>query len=152
MSEVKAKTPHGDMTIDQLAQIQPGMAAIMKEAGDRYTQTYYAAKGGNWKLAAHHLNQLRAAFKIGGMTRPKFADDLAAFDREHLQPIFEAIHHKDWNQFREAFRKGELASDAYHDKRGYPHIRYVLPEAPPSNLYLGPPDEFKRNAESTGSG
>ena len=70
MDEVKAKTPHGEMTIDQLAEIQPGMAAVMKVVGERYTLAYYAARGGNWKLAAYHLNQLRGAFKNAKVTRP----------------------------------------------------------------------------------
>ncbi len=146
MSEVRAKTPHGEMTVDQLGEIQPGMAAIMKEVGERYTETYYAAKGGNWKLAAHHLNQVRAAFRIGRTTRPKFAEDLSAFDKEYLQPIFKAIHDQDWARFQEAFGKGEAGSDEYHDKRGYPHVRYLLPGEPRSNLYLGPPDKFRRDA------
>ncbi len=150
MSEVKAKTPHGEMTIDQLAEIQPGMAAIMKEVGERYTQTYYAAKGGNWKLAAYHLNQLRAQFRTGRVTRPKFADDLSAYDKEYLQPIFKAIHDQDWGEFEAAFKKGEAGSDIYHDKRGYPHIRYVLSKEAPSNLYLGPPEQFKRDVEKSG--
>ncbi len=150
MSDVKAKTPHGEMTIDQLAEIQPGMAAIMKAVGDRYTETYYAAKGGNWKLAAHHLNQLRSAFRTAKVTRPKFAEDLAAFDQEYLQPIFKAIHDKDWKEFEAAFRRGERGSDIYHDKRGYPHIRYVLPAETPSNLYRGPPENFKREASGEG--
>jgi hypothetical protein len=144
VSETKAKTPHGEMTIDQLAEIQPGMAGIMKEVGDRFTQTYYSAKGGNWKLAAHHLNQLRVAFRTAKVTRPKFADDLAAFDKEYLLPIFKAIHVQDWNEFEAAFKKGEAGSDLYHEKRGYPHIRYQLPKDPPSNLYLGPPERFRR--------
>jgi len=144
MSEAKAKTPHGEMTIDQLAEIQPGMAAVMKEVGERYTETYYAAKGGNWKLAAHHLNQVRAAFRTGKVTRPKFAEDLTTFDKDYLQPIFKAIHDQDWNQFEEAFKRGEAASDVYHDKRGYPHIRYVLPSEQRSHLYLGPPEKFRR--------
>ncbi len=146
MSDVKAKTPHGEMTIDQLAEIQPGMAAIMKEVGERYTQTYYAAKGGNWKLAAHHLNQLRAQFRTAKVTRPKFADDLKAYDEGYLQPIFKAIHDQDWAEFEAAFRKGESGSDFYHDKRGYPHIRYVLPTEPQSHLHLGPPEQFRREA------
>ena len=145
MSEIKGKTRHGEMTIDQLAEIQPGMGALMKEVGDRFTHTYYAAKGGNWKLAAHHLNQVRAAFRTAKVTRPKFADDLAEFDNEYLLPIFKAIHDQDWGRFEIAFRKGELGSDVYHDKRGYPHIRYLLPDQPPSNLYLGPPEKFKRD-------
>jgi hypothetical protein len=148
LSESKAKTPHGEMTIDQLAEIQPGMASIMKEVGERFTKTYYAAKGGNWKLAAHQLNQLRVAFRTAKVTRPKYLDDLAAFDKEHLQPIFKAIHDQDWNEFERTFRKGEEASDVYHDKRGYPYVRYVLPKDPPSDLYLGPPEGFKRGTGS----
>ncbi|MDE1857458.1 MAG: hypothetical protein KGI26_00110 [Thaumarchaeota archaeon] len=148
MSEIRAKTRHGEMTIDQLAEIQPGMAALMKEAGDRFTHTYYAAKGGNWKLAAHHLNQLRASFRTAKTTRPKFAEDLDAYDKEYLLPIFESIRDQDWSRFEAAFRKGEDGSDVYHDKRGYPHIRYLLPKDPPSNLYLGPPEEFKRGSRA----
>jgi hypothetical protein len=151
LSEVKGKTPHGEMTIDQLAEVQPGMASLMKEVGERYTNTYYAAKGGNWKMAAHQLNQLRAAFRTAKVTRPKYAEDLTAFDKECLQPIFKAIHDRDWGEFELAFQRGEAGSDAYHDKRGYPYIRYVLPKDPPSNLHLGPPEKFKREA-GQGSG
>ena len=149
MSDVRAKTPHGEITIDQLADIQPGMATLMKEVGERFTETYYSAKGGNWKLAAHHLNQLRFAFRTAKVTRPKFTDDLAAFDQEYLTPIFKAIRDQDWMEFESVFRKGEIGSDLYHDKRGYPHIRYNLPKEPPSNLYRGPPTDFKRDAVSS---
>lgn len=144
VSEIKAKTTHGEMTIDQLAEIQPGMGMIMKEVGERFTHTYYAAKGGNWKLAAHHLNQVRFAFRMAKTTRPKYVEDLTTFDKDYLLPIFKAIHDQDWAQFETTFRKGEEGSDIYHDKRGYPHIRYQLPQEPPSNLYLGPPEKFKR--------
>lgn len=144
MDEVRAKTPYGEMTVDQLASIQPGMGLLMKEVGERFTQTYYAAKGGNWKLAAHYLNQLRGAFRTGKLTRPKFAEDLSSFDQEYLTPIFKAIQDRNWEEFESAFKKGEEGSDVYHDKRGYPHIRYLLPKDPPSNLYLGPPEKFKR--------
>jgi hypothetical protein len=147
MSDVKAKTPHGEMTIDQLAEIQPGMAAIMKEVGERFTRTYYAAKGGNWKLAAYELNQVRTQFKVAKMTRPKFAEDLTEFEKEYLQPIFKAIHEQDLNAFSLVFDKGVSGTDFFHDKRGYPHIRYMLPKDPPSNLYLGPLEKFKRTPE-----
>ncbi len=147
MSDVKAKTPHGEMTIDQLAEIQPGMAALMKETGERYTNTYYAAKGGNWKMAAHQLNQLRAAFRTAKVTMPKYTEDLAAFDTEYLQPIFKAIHDQDWGEFEKAFRKGEEGSDVYHDKRGSPYITYLLPKETPSNLYMGPPESFRRGSK-----
>ena len=144
MSEIKAKTTHGEMTVDQLAEIQPGMAAIMKVVGERYTMTYQAAKGGNWKLSAYQLNQVRALFRTAKVTRPKFADDLAAFDWEYLQPVCKAIHDKDWREFDSAFKRGMLGSDLYHDKRGVGYVRYSLPDNPPSNLYNGPPENLKR--------
>ena len=147
MSEVRARTPNGEISIDQLAEIQPGMPAIMKQVGERFTETYYAAKGGNWRLAAHHLNQLRTQFRIAKVTRPKFADDLTAYDEEYLKPIFKAVHDQSWAEFEAAFKKGEEGSDVYHDKRGYPHIRYVLPKEPPSNLFRGPPEQFRRHSE-----
>jgi hypothetical protein len=152
MSEVKAKTSFGEMTVDQLAEIQPGMAPIMKMVGERYTLTYYAARGGNWKLAAYQLNQLRAAFRTAKVTRPKFAEDLTAFDKEYLQPIFKAIHDQNWAEFELAFKKGEGGSDLYHDKRGVSYIRYILPEQVPSNLHQGPPEEFRREGVAKSQG
>ena len=143
MSE-KTNAPGGEMTVDQIARIQPGMSVLMKEVGERYTKAYHSARGGNWKMAAHQLNQLRAAFRTAKVTRPKYADDLDAFDRDYLQPIFKAIHDQDWKQFEAAFERGEEGSDLYHDKRGFPYIRYVLPRDPPSDLYLGPPEKFRR--------
>ena len=145
--EVKAKTPHAEMTIDQLAEIQPGMAGIMKEVGDRFSKAFYAAKGGNWKLAAYQLNMVRLAFRMAKVTRPKFTEDLNTFDSEYLLPIFKAIQAQDLPRFEEAFRKGTEGSDFYHDKTGHPYIRYVLPKDPPSNLFLGPPEKFKRDSE-----
>jgi hypothetical protein len=141
----KPNTPQGGITIDKIAEIQPGMPALMKEVGDRYTQAYYAAKGGNWKLAAYHLNQVRTAFRTAKVTRPKFTEDLNKFDSEYLLPIFKAIQAKDWGKFEEVFMKGIEGSDFFHDKNGYGYIRYVLPNEPSSSLFQGPPENFKRS-------
>ena len=42
-----AHTPHTDITIDQLGEMQPGLARLMAELSDRYWILYYAAKAGN---------------------------------------------------------------------------------------------------------
>ena len=142
--EIKAKTPYGEISIDQLAEIQPGLGKLMKDVSERFASTYYAAKGGNWKVAAYELNQVRASFKVGKVTRPKFAEDLDAFDSAYLVPIFKAIQKQDWAEFEAAYWKGVDGTDFYHDKRGYPHIRIVLPRDSPSYVYLGPMEKFKR--------
>ena len=43
-----AHTKHGDLALDQIAEMMPGMARLMVEISDRYWIMYYAAKGGNW--------------------------------------------------------------------------------------------------------
>ena len=142
--EIKAKTKHGEMTIDQLAEIQPGMAQIMQAVAHDYCYAYYAAKGGNWKLAAHELSLVRAEFRVAKVTRPKYAEDMDAFDAEFLVPILKAMQVKDWGACEKAFEKGVEGSDKYHDKFGYNYIRFVLPKEPPSDMHLSAVDSFSR--------
>ena len=142
--EIRAKTKHGEITLDQLAEIQPGMAVIMQEVAHRYYYTYYAAKGGNWKLAAHELKYLRAALGIAKVTRPKFTEDLTAFESEYLLPILKAIQKQDWGEFETAYFEGMKGSDRYHDKTGHEYIRFVLPKDPPAHMYVGPIEKFQR--------
>ena len=40
-------TKHGDLTLDQLAELQPGLGTLMRDISDRYWILYYAAQGGN---------------------------------------------------------------------------------------------------------
>jgi hypothetical protein len=141
---IKAKTRHAEFTLDELAEIQPGMARIMQDVADDYALAYYAAKGGNWKLAAHELSLVRTAFRTAKVVRPKYTADLDAFDAEFLVPILKAIQQKDWKSADEAFQKGVDGTDKYHDKYGYDYIRFVLPKEPPAHLHLGPTEGFKR--------
>ncbi len=145
--EIKARTKHGEISIDQLGEIQPGMAKIMQEVARRYYYTYYAAKGGNWKLASHELNQVRTAFGVAKVTRPKFTEGLQAFESEYLMPIFKAIQKQDWVEFRTAYREAMKGSDRHHDKTGHEYIRFVLPKEPPAHMYMGPMEKFRRNED-----
>lgn len=148
--EIKAKTKHGEMTIDQLAEIQPEMAKIMQAISHDYSYAYYAAKGGNWKLAAYELSLVRAEFRTAKVTRPKYAEDLDAFNAECLVPTLKAIQNEDWGACKEAFEKGIEGSDKYHDKYGYNYIKFVLPKEPPADLHLGPTERFSREKAKGG--
>ncbi len=125
------KTKHGELTLEQLAEVQPGMARLMKEIGERYHILYYAAKGGNWKLAQHQLNQVVSLQKICGILRPRYAEDLGSFIQEYLNPMSEAIKARDWRRFEQLYVKGIEGSNRFHEKYGYGHIRFVLPKNQP---------------------
>jgi len=142
--KILARTKHGGLTLDQLAEIQPGMARLMDEIARRYWYMYYAAKGGNWQFAAHSLGQVRSLFRVASTVRPKYAQDLETFAKERLEPIHCAIMNKDWHSFKQAFRDSVAASDEYHDKHGYAYIRFVLPPSPPEHLDLRPPEQLRK--------
>src|SRR5436309_14549392 len=52
-SRVRATTKHGTLTVDEIAAMQPGVARRMDELSRRYWDPYYAAKAGNWEVAAY---------------------------------------------------------------------------------------------------
>lgn len=139
------KTKHGELSIDQLADVQPGMARLMDELSDRFWYMYYSAKGGNWKLASHNMNEVKSLFRIASIVRPKYATDLGAFSAKYLDPILEAIGRQDWEGFENAFHESVTASDEYHDKYGFDYIRFTLPTKAPEHLDLRAPDRIRKS-------
>jgi hypothetical protein len=139
------KTKHGELTIDQLAEVQPGMARLMDELADRFWYMYYSAKGGNWKLAAHNLSESKSLFRIAATVRPKYSADLLLFTKKYFDPIMEAIGKQNWEQFDIAFKRSVEASDAYHDKYGFNYIRFTLPSKAPEHLDLSPPEKLRKS-------
>ncbi len=80
------RTRHGELTLDQMAEIQPGLGRLMPEVSNHYWIMFYAARGGNWGLARYCLGQIRALFRVGATTRPRMRPYLEAFDRDYLGP------------------------------------------------------------------
>jgi hypothetical protein len=76
-----------DAKVKALADIQPGLGTIMIEYSGRYTNMYYAAKGGNWDLADYMLKEAREIQEVGETTRPGRASGLKAFEQAYLDPI-----------------------------------------------------------------
>ena len=136
--KVVIKTKHGELTLDQLAEVQPGMARLMKEIGERYHILYFAAKGGNWKLAQHELKQIVSLMKVGGTLRPKYSHDITSFIQNHLNPIGDSIDAREWKKFENAYKNGIDESNKLHEKYGYGFIRYVMPKNPPETYDLQP--------------
>ena len=132
------RTKHGELTLDQIAGLMPGLGRIMRDISDRYTLTYYAAKGGNWDLARYALGGLRKLSRTGELTRPKMAEALRAFETEFLSPIASAIAARDWSAFDEAFTRATGEANRLHRELGYGYIEWVLPPQPPAHLTLGP--------------
>jgi|DewCreStandDraft_2_1066082.scaffolds.fasta_scaffold00520_10 hypothetical protein len=135
---IVGRTRHGELTLDQIAAIQPGLGRLMPEVSNHYWIMFYAARGGNWALARYCLGQVRALFRIGMVTRPRMRPHLEAFDRDYLGPIEAAIRDQDLAAFEAAYRRGIEGANATHAAVGHPEIIWQLPPDPPKHLYLGP--------------
>jgi hypothetical protein len=135
---IVGKTKQGELTLDQIASMQPGLNRLMPEIGERYWILYYAAQGGNWALAHYQLRSVRLLFKIGAQTRPNMASYLEAFDAGHLGALERAIEAKDWAAFDKAYQDSIVGLNNLHAATHHGYIVWKLPGEPPKHLDLGP--------------
>jgi hypothetical protein len=127
-----------DEKLKTLASIQPGLGTVMIEYANRYSGIYYAAKGGNWPLAAYQLKEALEIQEVGETTRPQRAESLKAFERAFLDPLSTAIEARDFKSFESAFEAGIQGCNGCHAALGFPFIKYELPSGPPSPLVMKP--------------
>jgi len=133
-----AHSKHGDLTLDQIGEMQPGMARLMVEISDRFWIMYYAAKAGGWMLARHEYGELRKTMLMAGTVRPKYQEPLTGFIKEKLKPVEEAMRTQDWPAFETAFHEAAGAANEMHVEYGYDCIVWQLPDEPPKHLKLTP--------------
>lgn len=124
--------------LETLARIQPGLGTVMIEYGNRYSTMYYAAKAGNWDLAAYQLKEALEIQEVGETTRPARAPMLKAFEESYLKPLDAAIKAKDWKKFEAAWNNGVKGCNGCHTANGFSYIVYQLPPSPPSPLKMKP--------------
>ena len=133
-----SSTSHTDITLDELGNIQPGLARLMAEISDRYWILYYAAKEGNWKLAALQSSEIIKAFRIGEITRPKYTEHLEAYINGPMAKIDQAIYNENWETFQSAYEIATKAANGYHVTWNHEEIVWQLPDQPPKHLNLKP--------------
>ncbi len=124
-----------DQKLKTLGDIQPGLGTVMIEYAGRFTNAYYAAKGGNWDLAGYMVKEMREIQEVGETTRPARADALKAFEA-YLDTLDAAIKAKDFKKFSTGFKDTIEGCNGCHAGQGFPYIKYQLPKAPPSPLVM----------------
>lgn len=135
------KTKHTELSLDQIASMQPGLGRLMPEVSQRYHVAYYAARGGNWALARYQLGELAGLLRLGALTRPKYLTQLTAFERVHITALLAAVDQRDLAVFELAFRRATDVANVYHQATGHPEIIWRLPPSPPEHLDLSPQPE-----------
>jgi hypothetical protein len=126
--------PSPSLSLEQLAQLLPGTGEIMASVGNAWWKCAYAARGGNWELAAYFARRVRGLQLA--QIRPKYAEDLGAFESEQLNPILSALGARNGPAFERTYASATEKANELHVKWAKPYIRWVLPDEPPKDLDL----------------
>ena len=125
-----------DLTIDELARMQPGMDRLMAEVGPRVHRMYYAAKAGNWPLAAYFCKSVVKQLQLSVQSRPKYDPDMSDYLRDDYAPVSAAIKAQDLGEFERAYDRMVQRANELHVVFGKPFIVWRTPDAPPDDLDL----------------
>ena len=135
---IVGRTKHGELTLDQLAELQPGLGTLMRDISDRYWILYYAAKGGNWDLAAYQLRGLRSLYKKGATTRPKYKGMLDNYAGKIFDPLDKHVAARNFPAFEKTYMAGIELANKMHVASNHGEVVCKLPPTPPQHLDLGP--------------
>ena len=127
-----------ELTPEHIAAGLPGTADLMVLVGDAWWRCAYAARGGNWPLAAFYARRVRSLQRRLGVVRPKYQERLATFETAMLGPVFAAIESQDRAAFDRSFATATDDANTQHAETGYGYIRWKLPDEAPKDLDLGP--------------
>ena len=138
LKDIAVWSGHRELTLEDIAVIQPGLGRIMPEIGARAWKVFYAAKARNWPLARFQAKEIRGLMELAAFTRPKYQENLNQFLAEDWKPLEEAIAKEDFPTVEAAFHRAVEKANAYHELRDKPYIRWKLPDTPPPDLDLTP--------------
>ena len=116
--------------IDDIRGALPKFAVPMREVGDRFQNMYYAAKGGNWALAAYMSKYMNGAMNPAKVTKPAEYKTWASFYSGTWEPVQAAIMAKDMKKFDKAYKDVVGACNGCHQAMGYGFIELTLLKAP----------------------
>lgn len=109
--------------IDAIKGVIPKFAIPMREVGDRFDNMYFAAKGGNWALAAYMSKYMNGAMKPASLTKPEEYGTWASFYTGGFDPVNKAIAAKDFAAFDKAYTEVIDKCNACHVASGYKFIK-----------------------------
>lgn len=125
-----------DLTLDELASMQPGMDRLMAELTPRMQGLYHAARAGNWPLAAYFYKSVVKQLRLSVQARPKYDPEMTAYIAADCEPVRQAIKAGDAAAFEAAYDVMVRRANDYHVHFGKPFIRWVTPTEPPAGLDL----------------
>jgi hypothetical protein len=119
--------------IDEVKGALPKFAIPMREVGDRFQNIYFAAKDGNWALAAYMAKYMNGSMNPASVTKPSEYAVWKNFYENTFAPVNKAIMAKDWKAFDTAYIAVIGDCNGCHKAMGYGFIKVVKMPNPADN-------------------
>jgi hypothetical protein len=116
--------------IDEVRSALPKFAIPMREVGDRFQNMYFAAKDGNWALAAYMSKYMNNSMNPASVTKPSEYKVWKAFYDDTFANVNKAIQAKDFKGFESAYNAVITNCNECHKAMGYGFIQVVRLKAP----------------------
>jgi len=123
-----------DLTLDELALMQPGMDRLMAEVGARTHRLYYAAQARNWRLAEYFYRGVVKQLRLCATSRPKYREEMDRFLDADCIAVRDAIKAGDLDAFDPAYAAWIDRANELHGVFGKPWIRWMTPKSRPEEL------------------
>jgi hypothetical protein len=135
----RIRTKHGELSLEDLAAVLPGTGEVMRSVSHCFAMSWHAGRGGNWNLALYYLRRTRSMLRGLAVTRPKYREQIAEFDLNFLEPLYEAQLGRDLPLCDERFAAAVEQANRYHADTGHDYISWSIPDRPPEpGLDLSP--------------
>ena len=116
--------------IDEVRSALPKFAIPMREVGDRFQNIYFAAKDGNWALAAYMSKYMNGSMNPASVTKPAEYKVWKDFYDNTFTGVNKAIMAKDFKAFDAAYTAVISNCNACHQGMGYGFIKVVKMKTP----------------------
>jgi hypothetical protein len=116
--------------LDAIKEVLPKFAIPMREVGDRFQDLYFAAKGGNWGLAAYMSKYMDGAMKPASLTKPVEYVAWRSFYDDTFAPVNKAVMAQDFKAFAKAYDQAVKDCNGCHEGMGYGFVEVVRLKGP----------------------
>ena len=128
--DASAVDPAVQTQIDAIKGVLPRFAIPMREVGDRFQNIFFAAKGGNWGLAAYMSKYMNNSMKPAMVTKPAEYPIWKDFNDSTFAAVNAAIAAQDFKTFSTEYNNVIESCNGCHVAMGYGFIQVVKQTAP----------------------
>lgn len=129
--EIKVRSRHGELTLEQVADGLPGTGDVMAAISHCFGTVWHAGVAGRWQLAAYYARRVRSLMKTLAVRRPNYMAQLDEFTRAGLEPLLKAITDQDDMEFRSRYAACVDMANRYHVDTGHAYIEWTTPSSSP---------------------